>query len=328
MTALATPGRGWAYTGAILGGAVSIAANVAHSFIPPHNAPATWTPEPGAVVGAIVWPVFLFIAVEILARVLWPRGGGWQLMRWGGLLPVTVVAAFVSYRHLSGLLAHYGEEPIVYLLGPLAVDGLMVMATGALMATGRQRSTETATTTTPVPVTAAASPSINASALANAPSPVDTPHAPAAPAPVPVNPPAPLEVPTPAVVAERIAPRRTTAQAAPAAVPEHGTRTPRPRPGRPVSRPADKPAPSTPDSPVTASDAAQLTLPVVAPDLLNRANTAAAQYLAEHGTPITAGQLAVRLKVTSDQATQALAQLDHNNAHPTVNHSPVSGSLR
>ena len=55
-------------------------------------------------------------------------------MRWAGLLPIAGVAAFVSYRHLSGLLAHYGEEPLVYYIGPLAVDGLMIMATAALVA--------------------------------------------------------------------------------------------------------------------------------------------------------------------------------------------------
>src|SRR5947209_2541910 len=32
-----TTGRRWAYTGIILGGLVSVAANVAHSFIPPHD---------------------------------------------------------------------------------------------------------------------------------------------------------------------------------------------------------------------------------------------------------------------------------------------------
>ena len=41
----------------------------------------------------------------------------------------------VSYRHLSGLLAFYGEDGITSTVGPLAVDGLMVMATGALLAT-------------------------------------------------------------------------------------------------------------------------------------------------------------------------------------------------
>jgi hypothetical protein len=74
VTRIKQPGRGWAYIGAISGGAVSIAANIAHSFLPPHNAPAGWSPEPGAVVGAVVWPVFLFIAVEILARTVWPKG--------------------------------------------------------------------------------------------------------------------------------------------------------------------------------------------------------------------------------------------------------------
>ena len=153
------PGRGWAYLGAVMGGAVSIAANIAHSFIPPHGTPTGWHPEPGAVIGAVVWPVFLFIAIEILVKPTWPHGTWWILTRWGGLLPVALVAAFVSYRHLSGLLAHYGEEPIVHTLGPLAVDGLMVMATGALIATTRH-------TPAPAPV---------------------TPSAPAAPAPEPAG---------------------------------------------------------------------------------------------------------------------------------------------
>jgi hypothetical protein len=47
---------------------------------------------------------------------------------------VAIVAAFVSYRHQSGLLAHYGEERIVAFLGPLAIDGMMIMAAGALYA--------------------------------------------------------------------------------------------------------------------------------------------------------------------------------------------------
>ncbi|MCO8276516.1 DUF2637 domain-containing protein [Actinoplanes sp. TRM 88003] len=139
-------GRGWAYIGAALGGSVSIAANVAHSYVPPVDAPADWTPQTGAVVGAIFWPVALFVATEILARVAWPSGRGWSVMRFGGLLPVALVAAFVSYKHLAGLLDFYGEDALTAMLGPLAVDGLMVMATGALLATARR--------TTPVPAPA------------------------------------------------------------------------------------------------------------------------------------------------------------------------------
>jgi hypothetical protein len=132
-------GRGWAYVGAILGGAVSIAANVAHSYVPPTGAGSHWAPQPGAVVGAVFWPVFLFIAIEILARYAWPAGFRWVAVRYLGMLPVAVVAAVVSYRHLSGLLHFYGEDPLTVGIGPLAVDGLMVMATGALIATGTRR---------------------------------------------------------------------------------------------------------------------------------------------------------------------------------------------
>ena len=135
MNSFTVPNRFWAYAGTILGGVVSVAANIAHSFIPPAGAAAGWHPEPGAVVGAMAWPFFLFVAVEILARYAFPKGFWWAVLRFCGLIPVALVAAFVSYRHLSGLLVHYGEDPLVSLVGPLAVDGLMVMATGALLAT-------------------------------------------------------------------------------------------------------------------------------------------------------------------------------------------------
>jgi hypothetical protein len=127
--------RGWAYIGAVLGAGVSIAANVAHSYVPPPDAGTEWSPEIGAVLGSTFWPIALFVAVEILARVPWPPGRRWTALRFGGLLPVALVAAIVSYRHLSGLLAHYGEDHITCLIGPLAVDGIMIMATGALVAT-------------------------------------------------------------------------------------------------------------------------------------------------------------------------------------------------
>src|SRR3954470_2407531 len=135
-------GRHWAYVGACLGGTVSIAANIAHSYVPPMGVTAgSWSPNSGAVIGAVFWPVALFVATEILTRVAWPSGRVWWLLRWAGMLPVAFVAALVSYRHLSGLLAFYGEESIVCVLGPLAVDGLMVMATGAILATGHPRHT-------------------------------------------------------------------------------------------------------------------------------------------------------------------------------------------
>jgi lambda repressor-like predicted transcriptional regulator len=144
-----TTGRGWAYTGALLGGAVSVAANVAHSYVPPADAPAGWRPHGGAVVGAVFWPFALFVAVEIFARISWPAGRRWTALRFLGLLPVALVAAVVSYRHLSGLLAFYHEDGLTAVIGPLAVDGLMVMATGALIATATRRAAVTEPVTAP-----------------------------------------------------------------------------------------------------------------------------------------------------------------------------------
>lgn len=331
-------GRGWAYLGAILGGLVSVAANVAHSFIAPPGQPASWTPEPGAVVGAIVWPVFLFVAVEILARVAWPHGWKWLLMRLGGLLPVAAVAALVSYRHLSGLLAHYGEEDLVVVLGPLAVDGLMVMATSALLATSRTRTTvpATAVTSTDQPSEPATEPTVPAVPVAvpvtvhDRPTPMDSSPADSDRAATAMRP-SPATVatadvpPTPADLATRITrPSRPAALSGSAAAsgpaaPDHPHRSTRP------TSPAPQLAPSATDN-VTAPDAAQLLhLPLLDPALLERGRQVVEQYGTEHGTPITVGQLAVRLQVPSDVASQVLTGINGTRPNPaTVNgHRPA-----
>ncbi|GIJ52463.1 hypothetical protein Val02_93490 [Virgisporangium aliadipatigenens] len=340
-------GRAWAYVGAVLGGAVSIAANVAHSFVTPQGAPADWSPDSGAVVGAVVWPVFLFVAVEILARVSWPNGVSWRIVRWGGLLPVALVAALVSYRHLSGLLAHYGEEPLVVVLGPLAVDGLMIMATAALMATSRSatpalmpipQQNHAASTTIPVPTTP-----IPTTVNPVAPSTVDTQAAPSfmddAPARSamddrperPANEPAPAAAPTPADLAARR--RKTPAPTGPVAASlapvetSRPARRPSPRPRRDDDAPPRPSAPSTADSSVNALDRARPAAPaVLSPEVLAMASRVAKQYRADNdGTPINANQLAVRLKVTSEEAAQALAVLDLGPDSPNTPIPSVNG---
>jgi hypothetical protein len=135
----ATAGRGWAYVGAVLGGGFSVAANVAHSYIPPVGAVVDWHPMTGKVVESIIWPVLLFVAVEILSRVAWPSGFWHGTLRFGGMVPVGFVAALVSYRHLSALLTFYGEDNVISRTGPLAVDGIMLISTAALIVTGKRR---------------------------------------------------------------------------------------------------------------------------------------------------------------------------------------------
>ncbi len=123
----------WAYPCTILGGVASIVANVAHAYLREN-------PPPGAVISAVFWPAALFLAIEALARIDWPPGKGWGMVRYGGLIPIAAVAAVVSYLHLSGLLRSYQVSWFEAYIGPLAVDGLMVIGTGALIAlTGRKR---------------------------------------------------------------------------------------------------------------------------------------------------------------------------------------------
>lgn len=55
----------------------------------------------------------------------------------GAVAAVATVAAVISYWHMSGLLAARGEDPINAHLGRLAVDGLMVIAAAARLATTR-----------------------------------------------------------------------------------------------------------------------------------------------------------------------------------------------
>jgi len=289
------PGRFWAYTGAVLGGIVSVAANVAHSYIRPVTAPIGWRPETGAVVGAIVWPVFLFIAVEILARTAWPHGKAWTVLRFGGLLPVAAVAAFVSYRHLSGLLAHYGEEPIVFYLGPLAVDGLMIMATGALLAI------HTRTTTVTVPVVPAVTPTTPG--IPN-PNPVPVPTSTLPPAPFVGVDPVPVPVPSPDPAPSMSVPTVSTLSVPTPVTPVPAAVTDTPAPVRNVV----VPAPSTPDKPVTIVHRAANLQPLPT-GLLDRARTIALDHQAATGTPITPGELAVRLRVGSTDATAILADI-------------------
>jgi hypothetical protein len=292
-----TSGRGWAYTGLILGGLGSIAANVAHSFIPPADAPADWSPEPGAVISAMIWPVFLFIAIEILARTPWPIGLSWNLLRWVGLPPVALVAAFVSYRHLSGLLYHYAEENLVVWFGPLAVDGVMLLGTSSLLATGKRHR----------PVTPVSAPT--PATVAPAPSPTDTAPATVRPAAAPKTP-ATKRSPAKKTAAprKRTTPKKTTPTTATPPTP-----TIEAPPPAPVAEPAPAPAPVAAPTPV----------PTAVADLLPGARIFARAHHDAHGERINAGQLAVRMQVPTPVAKDVLGVL---YPEPTTNTGPHNGT--
>jgi hypothetical protein len=127
-----------------LGVVGSVAANVAHTSVASDKAmakwvaegrsPEEWSPPLGAMLFAGAAPLFLMLAIEMIARVPWPTGRRWTVGRWVGCGMVGAVAAVVSYQHMHGLLLSYGETKVTALILPLAPDGLMVVASLALIA--------------------------------------------------------------------------------------------------------------------------------------------------------------------------------------------------
>lgn len=137
--------RAVAWLAFVVGIAASVAANIAHAYYAnptqldawrQQGGTGEWHPEPGSIVAAGFWPLALLLAVEVLSRVRWQPGAWWSVARYGGLLLVALVAAVLSYRHMAGLLAVYGEDGLSAHLGPLAVDGLMVLSGFALLSMG------------------------------------------------------------------------------------------------------------------------------------------------------------------------------------------------
>lgn len=118
-----------------LGIGASVGANVLHTVLVIGNGTGT-VPQ---IIGAAFWPVALVVAIEVMARVAWPKSVMYALIRFAGVGAVAVVAAVVSYKHLSGLLNYWGEDPLSAHLGPLAVDGLVTVGALALLAIGKSR---------------------------------------------------------------------------------------------------------------------------------------------------------------------------------------------
>lgn len=144
--------RAFAYSGALLGLIASLGANVLHVLKLPD--PDVW-----AVVGAGFWPFALLVSSEVLARKRWASKGA-RIAGVIGVLVVALVAAWISYGHVHGLLVSWGEPPIAAALGPLAIDGLMVVSSLALVAQDAPAITLPASivdsTAAPVPPAAAA----------------------------------------------------------------------------------------------------------------------------------------------------------------------------
>jgi hypothetical protein len=119
----------WAWLGVVFGAGLSIAGNGWHVALTESSMGMALR-----LVWACIWPVLLLIGIEVLARVDWR--GKWldRLAQFMLTVPVAAVAAVVSYRHQSALilLADPSDE-FSAAIGPLAIDGLMLGCTIALL---------------------------------------------------------------------------------------------------------------------------------------------------------------------------------------------------
>jgi len=105
----------------VLGVAASIAANVLHAR---HNlisqTIAAWP------------PLALLLTVELISRVPVHRRG-LAAIRIAATTTIAGIAAWVSYWHMTGVTARYGETPTSAHLMPLCVDGLVIVASISLV---------------------------------------------------------------------------------------------------------------------------------------------------------------------------------------------------
>ncbi|MEU8299736.1 DUF2637 domain-containing protein [Micromonospora sp. NPDC048909] len=118
-----------------LGVAASVAANVLHA-----------RPNPISQIIAAWPPLALMLTVELISRVPHHR---WFLgaIRITAAAIIAIIAGWVSYWHLVGVAARYGETGYgaAYLL-PISVDGLVIVASVSLVEiTARIRSATPAT---------------------------------------------------------------------------------------------------------------------------------------------------------------------------------------
>jgi hypothetical protein len=203
-----------------LGVAASVAANILHARPNPiSQAIAAWP------------PLALLLTVELISRVPMHRRV-LAAARLGATAGIAGIAAWVSYWHMAGVAAKYGESPSSAYLLPLSVDGLIIVGSVSLVElAGRIRGVETAL---------AAEREAAAAREAAAPAPV--------PVSVPVEPPAAPAEAAPATKAAR-RPAKATTKAAPAktasrrpaskATPtKSATRTTPPRQRRPAAETA------------------------------------------------------------------------------------------
>lgn len=118
-----------AYVALLAGAGLSVAGNVADTFR------TLGDPSRLAIVLAAAWPILVLLTIELFVSRKWSTSTGFQVLRWTGCLSIGAMAMMSSWVHLHDLLASQAQIQPVAIGGPLAIDGMAIMATGLLLST-------------------------------------------------------------------------------------------------------------------------------------------------------------------------------------------------
>ncbi|MFB9238360.1 DUF2637 domain-containing protein [Plantactinospora siamensis] len=111
----------------VLGVAASVTANILHA-----------KPNPVSQTIAAWPPMALLITVELVTRIpVHHRALG--VIRIVAASTIATIAAWISYHHMVGVVARYGETGTVPYLLPLSVDGLIIVASVSLVELAARR---------------------------------------------------------------------------------------------------------------------------------------------------------------------------------------------
>ncbi|MEV7231230.1 DUF2637 domain-containing protein [Polymorphospora sp. NPDC051019] len=157
-----------------LGVAASVTANILHAQANPiSQAIAAWP------------PLALLITVELVTRIpVHRRALG--VIRIVAASAIAAIAAWISYHHMVGVVARYGETGTVPYLLPLSVDGLIIVASVSLVElAARRREAEREPHAVPAEAPPAPSPAGRAGAAPVEPSPGTSGFPPADQRPLP-----------------------------------------------------------------------------------------------------------------------------------------------
>lgn len=119
-----------AYVSLLTGSGLSVAGNVADTFRTRGEAT-----DGLDIILAGAWPILVILTIEMFVSRRWAPSRGFQALRWFGCLAIGNLAMLVSWLHLHDLMASRGQLPLVAMAGPLAIDGMAIMATGLILST-------------------------------------------------------------------------------------------------------------------------------------------------------------------------------------------------